>query len=124
MLLIAASPAFAKDNVCLQRDRISGWGSRDSHTLVVNEMFGKKYLLTVAGWCPDLDFSMGISFRSPGGGHFSCLERGDYIVPHGPGVMPANGARCMITQIESYTPEMEKAYKDAKNAKEAAKPVK
>lgn len=116
-----AAPAKAKaakptQNICLQRDRIDGWGSRDKNTIVVNDTFGKKYLLSVAGWCQDLDFSMGLSFHSPGGAAFTCLDRGDYVVPHGGGALPAPGARCMITKIEVYTPEMEKAYHDAKEA--------
>ncbi|MGB8603340.1 MAG: DUF6491 family protein [Rhizomicrobium sp.] len=133
-LLLVAGVAAAKDpdaapakdnaakpakNICLQKDRIDGWGARDEHTIVVNDVFGKKYLLSVAGWCQDLDFSLGLSFHSAGGGGFTCLDRGDYVVPHGGGTIPSPGARCMITKIEAYTPEMEKAYHEAKAAKKA-----
>lgn len=111
--------AYAKEP-CLQRSMIGGWGARDSHTLVVDDNFGKKYLLTVAGWCQDLEFGMGLSIHSTFGNAASCISRGDWVVPHGGGVIPARGARCTITKIELYTKEMEKAYRDAKAAKKAA----
>lgn len=114
-----AGAAVAKEP-CLQRDMIDGWGARDSHTLVVSDRFRKKYLLTVNGWCQDIDFSLGISFHGHGNS-MSCLARGDRIVPHGGGVVRSPGARCIITKIEYYTPEMEAAYKKAKEAKKAAK---
>jgi hypothetical protein len=120
LLLTATAPAFA-GNVCLRMFDVDGWGSRDAHTLVVNDKWGKKYLLTVAGWCQDLDFSMGISIHSFGGNDMTCIDRGDWIALHGPGVMHSPGARCTITKIEPYTPEMEKAYKDGKEAARAAK---
>jgi hypothetical protein len=119
-LLLTASAASARD-VCVERQNIDGWGARDAHSLVVNDRFGKKYLLTVAGWCQDFDFSFGISFHGFGGNEFTCLERGDTIVPHGGGAMGLRGARCSITGIEAYTPQMEKAYREAKEAARAAK---
>ncbi len=102
---------------CLHRNQIDGWGARDAHSLIVNDRFGKKYLLSVAGWCQDLDFSLGLSIHSPIGNGMSCLSRGDWVVGHG-GVTPSmRGARCTIVKIEAYTPEMEKADKEAKAAK-------
>lgn len=119
-LLIGAGPAWSS-GACLMRDQIDGWGARDAHTLVVNDRFGKKYLLTVTGWCQDIEYGFGMSFRGPiGSTSHTCLERGDTVVPHGGGASPALGARCTITGIEPYTPEMEKAYRDAKAAKAGA----
>lgn len=115
LLLTAAVPAFASD-VCIQNDKIDGWAARDAHSLVVSDVFRKKYLLSVAGWCQDLDFSLGISLGSRFGSGSTCLERGDHVVARGPGVTTPH-AICTITKIELYTPEMEKAYKDALEAK-------
>ena len=117
-LLIATSPILAKD-VCLERHNIDGWGSRDGHSLVVNDRFGKKYLLTVVGWCNDLDFSLGVSFPSRFGNAFTCLERGDRVVAHDAGERPSMPTSCTIAKIEAYTPEMEKAYRAAKDAAKA-----
>ena len=115
-LLMAASaaPALASDT-CLMKHDVDGWGVRNEHTLIVNDRFARKYLVSVAGWCQDLNFSMGIGIQSVGGGN-SCVDRGDRIVMRGGGAMDHN-AICTITKIERYTPEMEKAYKDALEAK-------
>lgn len=107
--------------ICLQRNQIDGWGARDNHSLVVNDIYGKKYLLTLSGWCQDFDVSMGISFHSVIGNPAMCLARGDYVVPHGGAALPSPGTRCMITGIERYTPEMEKAYHEAKEAARTAR---
>jgi len=116
VLLMAASaaPALAGKDCLLNRD-VDGWGTRDAHTLIVNDRFAHKYLVSVAGWCQDLDFSMGISIRSWGGGD-SCVDRGDHIIVHGADTMDRH-ALCTITKIERYTPEMEKAYKLSLEAK-------
>jgi hypothetical protein len=115
-LLLTAGAASASEP-CLQRDHIDGWGARDAHSLIVNDRFGKKYLLSVSGWCQDLDFSLGLGIHSFGGNGMSCLSRGDWIVPHGGATPPMRGTRCTITKIEAYTPEMEKADREAKAAK-------
>jgi hypothetical protein len=114
-LAAAAMPASATDNACLMHSYIDGWGTRGDHELVVNDRFGRKYLLTLAGYCADLDYSMAVGIRALGGGDF-CVERGDRIVMRGGGAMGHNDS-CWVTKIERYTPEMEKAYKAALEAK-------
>ena len=111
-----AAPASSSDNVCLRHDEVDGWGSHGDHAMIVNDRFGRKYLLTLAGYCSDLDFSMAVGIRSPVGGGLSCVERGDKIVMRGGGTMGGPSA-CWITKIERYTPEMAKAYKEAQEAK-------
>jgi hypothetical protein len=58
---------------------------------------------------------MALGIRSFGGGD-SCVERGDKIVMRGGGAMSGPSA-CWITKIERYTPDMEKAYHAALEAK-------
>ena len=111
-----AAPASTTDNSCLMHNYVDGWGTRGDHELVVNDRFGRKFLLTLAGYCTDLDYSMAVGIRSPGGGGYSCVERGDKIVMRGGGAMRGPSA-CWVTKIERYTPEMEKAYKAALEAK-------
>ncbi|MGA7674315.1 MAG: DUF6491 family protein [Rhizomicrobium sp.] len=117
LLVAAAAPAFAApaaDNTCLMRQYVDGWGTRGDHTLVINDRFGRKYLASLAGYCVDLDFAMSVGIRSPGGGNY-CVDRGDRIVMRGGGAM--GGDSCWITKIERYTPDMEKAYHAALEAK-------
>ncbi|MDE2181724.1 MAG: hypothetical protein KGJ78_01745 [Alphaproteobacteria bacterium] len=117
LLAAMAAPAFAANQTCLQRNQIDGWGARDDHSMIVNDIFGKKYLLTLAGLCSDINFSMGVGIRSLGPTNgTSCVDRGDHIVMRGVGVMPHNDT-CWIQKIEPYTPAMEKADKAAREAR-------
>jgi len=117
----AAVPAFAEDAapvapakyVCLQRSLVDGWGSRDDHSMVVDDRFGRKYLLNLAGLCSDLRFSIAAGIRGFGGG-MMCVERGDRIVMRGGGMMRNDS--CWITKVQLYTPEMAAADKAARAA--------
>jgi len=115
-LVAAVAPAFAADDVCLRHHDVDGWGSHGDHAMVVNDRFGHKYLVSLAGLCNDLDYSFGMAIRSPVGMTFGCVERGDHIVMRGGGASRQSGP-CWITKVERYTPDMEKAYKDALEAK-------
>lgn len=119
LLLSVAIPAFAQQtaapppverNVCLYHREIDGWGSRDDHTLVVDDRFGKKYLLSVAGACHDLNWAFGVGIRPVGGDH-PCVDRGDYIVMRGGGAMGPSA--CWVTKVQYYTSEMQQADKVA-----------
>ena len=112
----AAAPASAADDVCLMHRDVDGWGSHGDHAMIVNDRFGRKYLVSLAGLCSDLDFSFGVGIRSLGGRTFGCVERGDRIVMQGGGAMPHNDS-CWITKIVRYTPEMQAAYKAELEAK-------
>jgi len=120
---ITAAPAFAADtapaptankNVCLMHRDIDGWGSRDDHSMVVDDRFGRKYLVSLAGVCSDIDWAMGAGFRSVGGNFpGSCVERGDHVILRG-GSMAFPHSTCWVTKVQPYTPEMQLADKTAK----------
>ena len=117
LLAAAAAPASAADDTCLMHRYVDGWGTRGDHELVVNDRFNRKYLLSLAGYCADLDFSLAVGISSPAGDDGnSCVERGDKIVMRGGGAMRGPSA-CWITKIERYTPDMEKAYQAALEVK-------
>ena len=118
LLIAAAAPAFAAattgpatDDTCLMHRDIDGWGAHGDHAMIVSDRFEHKYLVSLAGLCSDLDFSLAVGIVSPVGdtGDF-CVEKGDKIVMRGGGAMPGPSA-CWVTKVERYTPEMEKAYK-------------
>ena len=116
LLAAAAAPASATDDTCLMHRYVEGWGSHGDHAMIVNDRFNHKYLLSLAGYCADLDFSTAVGIRSPGGGGGnSCVDRGDKVVMRGSGMM--GGDSCWVTKIERYTPDMEKAYQAALEAK-------
>jgi len=123
LLLTAAVPAWAEtpapagDNTCLLHRYVDGWGAHGDHAMVVNDKFGRKYLLSLAGVCSDINYAFGVGIVSPMGdtGDF-CVERGDKIVMRGGGVSQVPAA-CWVTKVEPYTPDMEKAYRAAQEAK-------
>ena len=123
VLLAAAVPASAADtapakaasHVCLQRSHIDGWGARDKKSMIIDDIFGKKYLLNLAGACDDLQFSMAAGVKGFGGPGM-CVERGDKIVMRGGGV--GMHGPCWVTKVQYYTPEMAAADKAAREAKQ------
>ena len=114
----AAKPA-AKPYVCLRHANVDGWGSRDDHSMVVNDRFGRKYLLSLSGMCSDLKFSLGAGFKGPG--HFgavgSCVDRGDRVVMRDGGFGVENNT-CWVSKVQLYTKDMELADKQARELKQ------
>jgi hypothetical protein len=121
LLAAAVTPAFAAGNTCLIREDIDGWGAHGDHAVIINDKFGRKYLLSLAGYCADLNYSFAVGIRSLDSGGLSCVERGDRIVMRGGGAMGHNDS-CWVTKVERYTPEMETAYKAELEAKKNQTP--
>jgi hypothetical protein len=115
LLAATAAPAFASGDVCLYRRDYDGWGSRDDHSMIANDRFGRKFLLTLQGSCHDLKFGIGLGFRPLGGIGGPCIERGDHVVVSGGGAM---GDVCWIGKVLRYTPEMQQADKLARENKQ------
>jgi len=111
LLAAVAAPAFASDDACLMRRYVDGWGARDEHSMIVNDRFGRKYLVKLAGVCGDLDFAFRAGFRSFGGPSM-CIERGDHVVMRGGGAFPHS--TCWVTKVMRYTPDMEHADRAAR----------
>lgn len=123
LLLASAVPAIAADTdsaprkndyVCLRYHDVDGWGARDKHSMVVNDRFGRKYLVSLAGLCDDLNFSMGAGFRPLGGASF-CLDRGDRVVMSG---AITRTSACWVNKVQLYTKDMEAADKLARANKQ------
>lgn len=120
---LMATPALAQNGwtknhkerqACLQIGRIYSWRAPDNRTLIVESDTHKKYKLDLMGYCPGLTFKETIGFRSPGGTTLSCVTPGDSVFFHDVGM----SMRCVINKVTAYTPEMEKADKAAKDAKD------
>jgi hypothetical protein len=127
-----AGPALAEDaapsdnkpvtkpaSVCLRYSDVDGWGSRDKRSMIVDDRFGRKYIVSLAGTCSDLDFALGAGFR-PLGGHYAgaCVDRGDRVVMRGGGVGPVPNTTCWVTKVQTYTKDMAAADKLAKENKQ------
>jgi len=124
MIAAFAAPAAAADPatpyICLRHSDVDGWGARDNHSMVVNDRFGRKYLVSLAGLCSDLNWAFGAGFRAPG--HFgmagSCVDRGDHVVMRGGGVGPGSNGSCWVSKVQLYTKDMQAADKFARENKQ------
>jgi len=112
---LLAAPALAADHsVCLRIGNIDTWKVLDSKTLIVQDTLHQKFKVGLLGYCPNLDFKERLGFHSPGSTRLSCLSPGDDIVSREYGT---GAQRCPVVSVVAYTPEMEKADKDAAAAK-------
>ena len=128
-LLLASAPAFATDNpppatnssaggsVCLRHHDVDGWGARDKHSMIVNDRFGRKYLISLQGLCDDVDFAFGAGFR-PLGGFGTCVDRGDRLILRGGGALDSRNSTCWVSKVQLYSKEMEAADKLARENKQ------
>jgi hypothetical protein len=115
LLAAAVTPAFAADTggfVCLHYNQVNGWGTRDKTSMIVDDSFGRKYLVSLRGVCDDLKFSLGAGFKPLGRAGF-CVDRGDRVVMTG---APLRQSTCWVTKVQRYTPEMQQADKVAREA--------
>jgi len=114
------APQPAKPYICLRHSDVDGWGARDDHSMVVNDRFGRKYLVSLSGTCSDLRFAFGAGFKGPG--HFgvpgSCVDRGDHVVMGGGGVSGMNNTTCWVNKVQLYSKDMEIADKLAREQKQ------
>lgn len=107
-LAVWVSPAMAADEPCLRTGQIYGWRALpDDRTLIVSDLHGNRFRVTLDGTCQYLEYRMQLGFSPFGQSQLSCLARGDKVVAV-PG-MGAPGQRCFVTRVEPYTAVMEKA---------------
>jgi hypothetical protein len=111
LLTILAAPASAQRD-CLRVNDIRNWWAINDRTLIVEDSWRNKFRLTLIGTCFNLRFNSNVAFQSRGATRLSCLRPGDSVINRSRG-MGRSTARCAITRIERYTPEMEKSDKAA-----------
>lgn len=91
---------------CLRQDMVKDWKVLDDNTLIVIDRLDKKFRLSLAGACHDLQFQTALGFKAFGGRNLSCLARNDWVLAPPP-VGSAPVRRCLITEIREYTAAME-----------------
>ena len=114
-LLLAAAPAFAQspapsptqaEPTCLRQGYIYDFkpvpGNR---SLVVIDLARKRYRLNFMGVCYNLQYHLGLGFKTHGVGSLSCVSKGDQVIMRD--VVGPNW--CVIKDIQAQTPELDKA---------------
>lgn len=106
---------YGPGHACLEAGRIRSWKAPDDRTLIAENRDGQKFKIAILGFCQDLDLvRQTIGFHTYDGSPLTCIRPGDHIF-FADGTM---SNRCFVKTIALYTPEMEKADKAAKAAKE------
>ncbi len=112
---VLSVPALAAEP-CLQQSQIYSWDALNDRTLIVEDMRHQKFKLNLMVSCQHLQFHQRLGFKTYSNTALACLTRGDNVIS-GTEIGPQ---MCPIKSIEAYTPEMEKADRDAAAAAKAA----
>ena len=111
LLLITSTAATAAPDAtsCLRQDMVHGWTVVNDRTLIVTDRVGKKFQVSFAPPCYDLKFQTRLAFRTLAGAGLTCLGHNDYVLVPPGGGKPAQ--RCMIKDVQAYTPAPKPAAK-------------
>jgi hypothetical protein len=118
--LLTAAPAMAQapapDPACLRQRNIYDFkpvpGNR---SLVVTDLMRKRYRLNFLNTCYNLQYHLGLGFKTRGATSLSCVAKGDSVLQRdvvGP-------QECIIKSVEYQTPALDKADADAAAAAKA-----
>ena len=112
-LLFSALPAIAQspapsappsDPACLRQINMHDYkpvpGNR---SLIVIDRVGKRYRVNFMGQCYDLQYPLGLRFKTNGTSNLSCVSRGDSVLFHD----PAGPGICIIHDVQYQTPQMD-----------------
>ncbi len=80
-----------------------------NRSLIVIDQARKRYRLNFMGTCYNLQYHIGIGFRTHGVGGLSCVAKGDAVVLRD----VAGPNRCIIQDVEYQTPALDKADAEA-----------
>ena len=88
---------------CFLASQVNGFNSRGRDSVDVHVGANRTYRLTLAGYCPEVDWSLRVALHTLGGGSWICQGRGmdaELIVPSPTGV-----ERCPVSDVRALTPE-------------------
>ena len=108
ILLCATVPSLAQapDKPCLQQINMFSFDPvPGNRSLIVVDNRRRRYRVNFQGPCHDLQWHIGLRFKTFGTSNLSCVERGDQVLARDVG-----GPRfCMIQSVVYQTPDMDKA---------------
>jgi hypothetical protein len=85
---------------CFLASNVNGFTSRGRDAVDVHVGANRYYRLTLAGYCPDVDWSLRVGIRTRGGGSWICQGAdAEIIVPS-----PTGPERCLVTDVRALTP--------------------
>jgi hypothetical protein len=102
----AAAPSAAPHDQqaaprCFRAANVNGFTSRGDEAVDVHVGANHSYRLSLAGPCPDVDWSLGVALRTTGGSSWICQGAdAEIIVPS-----PTGRQRCMVTAVRPLSPD-------------------
>ena len=115
---IAQPAAAPSDPPCLRQRNIYDYKTvPGNRSLIVTDLARKRYRLNFVSACYNLQYQLGLAFRTRGVGTLSCVERGDSVLQRdvvGP-------QQCIVQSVEYQTPALDRADIEAAAAAKAKK---
>ena len=115
VLLCTVVPAMAQPPAKACLTQINMWSfdpTPDNRALIVNTRDHQRYRVNFMGRCYNLQWHMGLRFKTFGTSNLSCVEKGDQVLMHD----PVGPNACIIQSVEYQTPAMDRADAMAKAA--------
>ena len=109
-LLLCTMPAIAQpteapsEPACLRQ--ISMYDFKPvpgNRSLIVIDRAHQRYRVNFVSECRDLQYPMGLRFKTNGTSNLSCVSRGDWVLFRD----PAQPGRCMIRDVQYQTPALD-----------------
>lgn len=96
----AAAPAQRPPPRCFLASQVNGFTPRGSDAVDVRVGANRTYRLSLAGPCPDVDWSFRLALRTTGGSSWICQGAdAEIIVPS-----PIGRQRCLVTDVRPLSP--------------------
>jgi Family of unknown function (DUF6491) len=109
ILMCATGPVFAQapgDSPCLEQINMYSFNPvPGNRALVVEDRSHRRYRVNFTGPCTNLQFHLGLRFKTFGVSNLSCVSRGDKVLLHdeiGPNA-------CIIQSVQYQTPALDQA---------------
>ena len=116
VLVCAAVPAFAQPPAtpCLQQVNMYSFDPvPGNRALIVTDRGHLRYRVNFVAPCYNLQYHLGLRFKTFGTSNLSCVSRGDQVLVRDVAGPPV----CMIKSVEYQTPALDKADADAAAAR-------
>ena len=121
ILVCAAVPALGQapqpaERACLEQINMYGFDPvPGNRALIVTDIRHRRYRVSFMGPCYNLQWHLGVRFKTFGTSNLSCVSRGDQVL-----LRDAIGpSSCIGQSVEYQTPAMDQADAQAKAAKAA-----
>ena len=99
-----APPAQPSEPACLRQINMYSFKPvAGNRSLIVVDRGGRRYRVNFIGQCYNLQYDLGLRFKTNGASNLSCVSKGDSVLyrdPAGPGI-------CIVRDVQYQTPALD-----------------